>query len=90
MRRKQTDPREEKLLNQFIDSIGVENEPTVRIFRLEENGKRTRMGVVTLDVCDEESIQAQFGGGTFLVRTVRSNGTFGPSKVIGIEERRRF
>src|SRR6185369_4959511 len=70
---------EDRRLTAFIEQIGTPREPTVRIYRLDSDGKQTRLGVMSLDYCDEESVREQFGPGTFLLRTVRSNGTYGPS-----------
>lgn len=74
------------MLQQFIETIGPPREPTVRIYRIEPDGKQTRLGSMSLDGCDEEAVRAEFGGGTFLLRTVRSNGTYGPSTVLRIAE----
>jgi hypothetical protein len=77
---------EDQRLQQFIETIGPPREPTVRIYRIEPDGKQTRLGSMALDGCDEEAVRAQFGAGAFLLRTVRSNGTYGPSTVLRIAE----
>jgi hypothetical protein len=84
MRKRNRDPKEERRLKVFIDKLGPPREPTVKIYRIEPDGKQTRLGVMELEWFDEETLRKQFGAGTFLVRTVRSNGTYGPSRVLRI------
>jgi hypothetical protein len=96
--------RELKALTAFMDNIGSSREPTIRIYRLETPQKQhqtrfrkhTRVGEVLLsdfshDPSDLfEYLRAEFGAGTFLLRTVRSNGTYGPSRVVSIARTRDF
>jgi hypothetical protein len=66
--------------------------PVIQIYRLDENQdgkrwrKRTKVGSIlfdeSIDLCVE--IQRQFGSGEYLARAVRSNGTWGPSRVIRV------
>ena len=82
---------EDEKLNAYMDRYGS-NRPLIQIYRLDEDennkGKRkqTRVGAMLFDerLDLESEVQRQFGGGTFLARTVRSNGTWGPSRVLRI------
>jgi len=76
------DAEEERKLIDVIEQIGPPREPSVRVYRIDADGKQTRMGVMSLEYCDEEAVREQFGTGTFLLRSVRSNGTYGPSTVV--------
>ena len=80
---------ERERLGELLDShIGL-RDPSIQIYRLGADGKQELMGTVSLDVLKmgiEESIQNNFGAGKFLVRTVLSNGTFGPSRTVVIGE----
>jgi hypothetical protein len=83
----------------FMTDIGPSRLPTIRIYRLEPHqkqlGKRfrkqTRPEEVLLSDFSHnpssifEYVRDRFGAGEFLLRIVRSNGTWGPSRVIGID-----
>ncbi len=87
----------------FIEDIGAPREPTIRIYRLEplqkqhrtHFRKQTRVGEVLFSDFSHgnnifEYLREEFGVGTFLLRTVRSNGTYGPSRVVRIGRMREF
>jgi hypothetical protein len=77
---------EDEELNDFCENLAPRG-PTLRIYRIESDGRRTRLQFLSMDVFSEEYLREEFGGGTYLVRTVRSNGTWAPSRVIGIASR---
>jgi hypothetical protein len=88
MRRKReiADPQavEDKQLNAFLDEFSP-RQPMIRIYRVEADGKKhTYLGASDLDCFSLEGVREHFGGGTFLLRSVRSNGTYGPSRVVSI------
>jgi len=93
-----------RAFKRFMDKISPSREPTIRIYRLESLQeqkrtrfrKQTRVGEVLLSdfshdpalICDY--LRAKFGAGNFLLRVVRANGTYGPSRVVSIGGRREF
>ncbi len=83
-------PDEEAQLRGFIDQIGPGREPTGKIYRLPVDGRQVLLGTVTIyDFPVDEYgayLRDAFGPGTFLIRTVRTNGTFGPSRIVRIGE----
>jgi len=99
MRRKRPihKPDNDKTLVAFMEDVFPDREPTIRIYRIEPNEmrqntrfrKQTRIGEVCLSAADNilQEIQFQFGAGTYLLRSVRLNGTYGPSRVVRIAER---
>jgi hypothetical protein len=86
------DRREEARLKAVIESIGSPREPMVKFYRLPGDGRHILVGAIPVfdfpfDSC-EEYLRDNFGGGEYIVRTVRSNGTFGPSRIVRIAENR--
>jgi hypothetical protein len=85
------DRREEARLKAVIDSIGPPREPLVKFYRLPGDGRHVLVGAMLL--CEfpmgdcEQYLSDVHGPGEFLVRTVRANGTFGPSRIVRIAER---
>ena len=87
------------MLSAFMDNVFPHREPFIRIYRLEPNvirqntpfRKQTRIGEICLSEADNilQELQHQFGAGTYLLRSIRSNGTYGPSRVVRIAERTR-
>ena len=79
---------EDKQLQAFIDAMPDDRQPRLRIYRLESDGSQTRLFAGALEEFPAEDAQPMlqdwFGAGKFLVRTVRSNGTYGPSRVFHI------
>ena len=86
------DRREEARLKEIVESVGLPREPMVKFYRLPGDGRHILVGAISLDEFPmdscEEYLREMFGGGEYLVRTVRSNGTFGPSRTVRIAERR--
>src|SRR5262249_43807596 len=82
----------------FMHVIGPSRVPTIRIYRLEPHQKQgrthfrkqTRVDEVLLsDFLHSPSdvyvyLHEKFGVGTYLLRTVRSNGKWGPSRSVCI------
>jgi len=75
---------EEAKLNEFMENIAPRL-PTLKIYRLEPDGKQKLLTTTFLEFFSYEELREQFGGGRFLVRSVRSNGTYGPSRVVDVE-----
>jgi hypothetical protein len=81
---KQTvDAAEDKKLREFEDDIAPRM-PWVKIYRIEKDGRQTFLGATDLEFFSFEMLRHEFGGGKFLVRTVRSNGTWGPSRIVHV------
>jgi len=86
---------EEDYFRQFLDNVWP-TEPVIRIYRIESNGKQVcldslfvemvKPGVLRIPGADHvlDNIRGQFGPGKYLLRTVYSNGRFGPSRVVHI------
>jgi hypothetical protein len=88
--------REDQEFSTFVEELGPLREPTIRIYRLEENQRQNRTRfrkqirvdeVLFSDFSRDPSsiyvyLRANFGPGCFLLRTVRSNGVYGPSKLV--------
>ena len=82
---------EDKRLQAYMDQYQFSG-PVIQIYRLDENQdgrrprKRTKVGTIPFDESIElhVEIQRQFGSGDYLARAVRSNGTWGPSRVIRV------
>jgi hypothetical protein len=80
-----------------MEDVFPRREPSIRIYRLEQNDKRdgtrfrkqTNVGQVCLSEARDllETLHSQFGPGTYLLRGVKSNGTYGPSRVVEIGPR---
>jgi hypothetical protein len=88
MRRKKSartsENNEEEKLEQFVDNIWP-REPTLRIYRVDEKTKKqTLLGSADLDTFELDLLRERYGAGCFLLRTVRSNGTWGPSRMVWI------
>ena len=81
-------PEEDEQIQAFMDRLPDLRQPQVKIYRIEENKRHTCLHVCPLDEFPvdktESALQHWFGAGDFLVRTVRSNGTYGPSRVFHI------
>ena len=83
---------EDKRLQAYMDHYRA-SDPVIQIYRLDENQdgkpprKRTKVGTIVFDESIELEvyIQRQFGPGDYLARAVRSNGTWGPSRVFSVE-----
>jgi hypothetical protein len=85
-------------LRSFVEDIGLAREPTIRIYKLDSGRKQSqthfrkqiRVGEVLFSdfshdpSCIFDYLRSEFGAGTFLLRTVRPNGTYGPSKVVRV------
>lgn len=86
---------EDHYFRQFLDDLAP-TEPLVKIYRIEPNGKQVcldylfletmKSGVLKLPGTSQvlRNIRDQFGPGKYLLRTVYSNGRFGPSRVVHI------
>ena len=85
--RRRIDADEERQMQEFVDRIGPPPIPVVRVYRITEDGKQTRIDEADLESVDEVYLRERFGPGSYLLRTVRSNGTYGPSKVVRIASR---
>jgi hypothetical protein len=82
--RKSTATTEEQQMHEFMDDIAPRS-PTLRIYRIDADGKKHEfLGCAQLEEFSLEDVRERFGSGTFLLRSVRSNGTFGPSRVVRI------
>src|SRR5262249_19714568 len=92
-------PVQDREMQAFVEDLGLSfREPTIRIYRLERYlmqpktrfRKQTRLAVVSLSEFSQdpgsilEYIQRKFGAGDYLLRTVRSNGKYGPGIVVRI------
>lgn len=75
--------QEDAQLNAFVEEIAP-REPILKVYRLEQNGRQTFLYATELDSFSLEDLRDHFGAGSFLLRTVRSNGTYGPSRVVHI------
>jgi len=86
---------EEDYFRQFLDGVWP-TEPAIKIYRIGSNGKQVcvdslfvemvKPGVLRIEGADNvlNHIRGQFGPGKYLLRTVYSNGRFGPSRVVHI------
>ena len=98
MRRRSAESKtrtEEDYFRQFLDGVWP-TEPVVKIYRIGSNGKQVcldslsvemvKPGVLRIVGADNvlNHIRVQFGPGKYLLRTVYSNGRFGPSRVVHI------
>jgi hypothetical protein len=91
MRRTAQQQSEDKRLQAYMDQYNSSG-PVIQIYRLGEKQdgkrwrKRTKVGEIPFDenIHLEAEVQRQFGRGEYLARAVRSNGTWGPSRVIRI------
>lgn len=87
MRRKGRDiPKvsETDLLNEFMEDIAP-REPRIRIYRVNsETKKHTFLGTAAVEGFSLNDLREWYGSGAFLLRTVRSNGKYGPSRVVRI------
>ena len=79
--------REEAELSAFADEIAP-RVPTVKVYRLEAGGKQKLLFATDIDFFSLEILRDHYDGGRFLVRTVRSNGTYGPSRIVLVESKR--
>jgi hypothetical protein len=71
---------EDELLNRLMDDLAPRG-PTVKVYRIGDDGKQTFLGATDLQWFSLTWVRDTFGGGKYLVRTVRSNGTYGPSEL---------
>ena len=91
MRRTVQQQSEDKRLQAYMDQYQFSG-PVIQIYRLDETQdgnrwrKRTKVGTIPFDESIElqVEIQRQFGSGDYLARSVRSNVTWGPSRVISV------
>ena len=75
---------EDEQLNKFLDDLWP-REPRIRIYRIDEHTKKqTPLGSAHIDGFELEQLRERFGGGCFLLRTIRSNGSWGPSRVVHV------
>ena len=79
--------REEARLSAFVDDIAPRL-PTVKVYRLEPGGKQKFLFATVIEFFSLEILREEYDGGKFLVRTVHSNGTYGPSRVVDVASRR--
>jgi hypothetical protein len=83
-----TEDEDEEMMA-FMENIAPRS-PTLRIYRIDsEEKKQEFLGCLPLLGFSLEEVRDQFGSGTFLLRSVRSNGTYGPSRVVRIAPLRR-
>src|SRR5690242_20701432 len=89
---------EDEYLRRYLDEIVGPAEPKLKIYRIKPNGKQVCVNCLFVEeydlsrgvlkfarpACVVENIRAQFGPGKYLLRTVYSNGRFGPSRVLDI------
>lgn len=73
---------EEAQLSAFMDDIAP-REPLLKVYRIEA-GKQTFLFATDFEFFSLEDLRNQYGGGKFLLRSVRSNGTYGPSRVVKV------
>jgi len=60
-------------------------EPHIRIYRvIPETKKHKFLGTAGVNGFSLDDVREWHGGGTFLLRTVRSDGKYGPSRVVRI------
>ena len=78
---------EDEQLSEFMDNL-CPRVPMLKIYRIEEDGKQTFLGALAMGLFCLDEVRSRFGGGKFLIRSVRSNGTYGPSRVVQIAPRR--
>jgi len=77
---------EDARLNSFVDQI-FPREPTLKVYRIDPDGKQTFLYATDLEFFSLDELRDHHDGGKFLLRTVRSNGTYGPSRVVYVAER---
>jgi hypothetical protein len=78
---------EDEQLTELMEFISPRN-PYIRVYRVDPHTKRhTYLGNLDADGFDLSVVREAFGSGTFLVRSVRSNGKYGPSRIVGIAPR---
>jgi hypothetical protein len=89
---------EESYFRDYLEQIVGPTEPRIKIYKILPNGKQvcvhcifveeysSSKGVYRFPPADRlpEIIRDQFGPGRYLLRTVYSNGRFGPSRVMHI------
>jgi hypothetical protein len=92
---------ENRYFREFLDDVCGPNEPMIKIYSVQANGKQTCIDCVFPDHSDYtkagapefhfpssvellKRLRNDFGSGKYLLRTVHSNGRFGPSRVITI------
>jgi len=87
-KKKNSQTTEDEQLQAFIDTL-IPRQPKIKIYRIESDKRQTPMGVFNLDELSGSSVEQRIadtcGAGTFLVRTIRSNGRYGPSRVVAID-----
>lgn len=95
---KNTPSAEENYFRRYLDEICGPTDPIMKIYKIERNGKQVCVDCLFLERYDSktgvfkfpnpsnvlESIRGKFGPGKYLLRTVYSNGKFGPSRVVQI------
>jgi hypothetical protein len=86
---------EEKYFRRFLEDLAP-SDPVIKIYRIERNGKQVCLDCVFAEITKQgvlrfpqstnilHSIRVKFGPGRYLLRTVYSNGRFGPSRVVHI------
>jgi hypothetical protein len=78
--------REEKELNAFFNSFGVDN-AKVRLYRIDPiNGGTIFVAPCSLDMISEEWIQAHFGAGKYEIRLLNAKGQYQASKRAFVED----
>ena len=85
-RKRQRDPDEERKLRKFVDRVSS-REPRVKVYRKEPDNSLTPLTTRSLDGFSEEELRDAFGPGACFLRTIRSDGTFGPSCTLRLAPR---
>jgi len=82
-KRRSEEAEEEQRLETWLDSW-IPREPHLRIYRITDERKQVFLTTSSLGGFDPEQLREEYGAGKFLLRTVRSNGKWGPSRVLRI------
>jgi hypothetical protein len=78
---------EDTRLNAFMEDI-FPRWPMLKVYRLGPGGKQTFLCSADLETFSLGMLRDQYDGGKFLLRTIRSNGTYGPSRVVQVAPKR--
>jgi hypothetical protein len=93
-----TPSTEEKYFRGYLDEICGPTDPVVKIYKIERNGKQVCVDCLFIEQYNTQlgafqfpnpnyvldGIRDKFGPGRYLLRTVYSNGRFGPSRIVHI------
>jgi hypothetical protein len=78
--------KEENYFRRLLDEICPASEPVLKVYKVRSDGKQVCVFSIYPDDFKSSDvlnhIRNQFGPGSYLLRTVHSNGRFGPSRVV--------